>query len=567
MTPRLGQFAMTIICALVTMARGAAAQNVPPLAAPAQASPAGLPRLIAMSGTLVDAGGYPQPGIATLTFALYADEQGGTPLWSETHSVQADDRGRYTVRLGSETPLQLELFQSTEARWLGVRRSGEVEPGRVRLLSVPYSLKAGDAETLGGLPASAYLRVPAGGLSAARAADVSGDRTSSTTRPETIVPFGFENSGTPFGTAYGTGALNANQADGFYNAAFGYLALQSNTTGDANTAAGYQAMNYNTTGINNTASGWGALYNNTSGSNNTVAGLAALSSNLTGNGNTVIGYTAMQGSTTGSNNVAIGNGAGYYASGDNNIWIAHQGLGGENGAIYLGTAGTHTKTVLNGKVGVGTANPQGQLHLFGGATEDVFEGMGADLITGPGFNYGYAGASFGRGAGFFNVRPDAGAGAPNPSLRFMTVNIERMIITNEGKVGIGLSNPGHPLMMASGAHVTAGGAWTNASSRTLKDNIVDLPAADAFQAFARLKPVTFSYKADPTERHVGFIAEDVPDLVATADRKGLAPMDIVAVVTKVVQDQQKTIQTQQAEIADLKTRLARLEALLGGQIK
>lgn len=149
----------------------------------------------------------------------------------------------------------------------------------------------------------------------------------------------------------------------------------------------------------------------------------------------------------------------------------------------------------------------------------------------------------------------------------MTVNIERMIITNEGKVGIGVSNPGQPLTMASGAYVTAGGTWTNASSRTLKDNIVDLPAADAFQAFALLKPVTFSYKTDPTERHVGFIAEDVPDLVATADRKGLAPMDIVAVVTKVVQDQQKTIETQQAEIADLKTRLARLEALLGGQIK
>ena len=37
---------------------------------------------------------------------------------------------------------------------------------------------------------------------------------------------------------------------------------------------------------------------------------------------------------------------------------------------------------------------------------------------------------------------------------------------------------------------------------------------------------------------MGFIAEDVPDLVATKDRKGLSPMDIVAVLTKVLQEQQ-----------------------------
>ena len=52
-----------------------------------------------------------------------------------------------------------------------------------------------------------------------------------------------------------------------------------------------------------------------------------------------------------------------------------------------------------------------------------------------------------------------------------------------------------------------------------------------------------------------FIAEDVPDLVATKDRKGLSPMDIVAVVTKVVQDQQETIKDQGKEIQALKALL------------
>lgn len=75
------------------------------------------------------------------------------------------------------------------------------------------------------------------------------------------------------------------------------------------------------------------------------------------------------------------------------------------------------------------------------------------------------------------------------------------------------------------------------------------------ETLTRLDPVTFKYKADD-EAHVGFIAEDVPDLVATGDRKGLSAMDIVAVLTKVVQQQQKELSDQHEEINALKARLA-----------
>jgi hypothetical protein len=95
----------------------------------------------------------------------------------------------------------------------------------------------------------------------------------------------------------------------------------------------------------------------------------------------------------------------------------------------------------SGNVGIGTPTPGGQLHIFGAAGQDVFAGMGPDVINGPAMNYGYAGSSFGRGAGFFNVRPDASAVAPNPSLRFATSNVQRMIITNTGNVGIGTLSP------------------------------------------------------------------------------------------------------------------------------
>jgi hypothetical protein len=94
-------------------------------------------------------------------------------------------------------------------------------------------------------------------------------------------------------------------------------------------------------------------------------------------------------------------------------------------------------TEVAGKIGIGTTDPKTTLHLFGAAIGDVFAGMGPDPELGPSFNFGYSGFTFGRGSGFFNVRADALAVAPNPSLRFMTVGTQRMIITNTGKVGIG----------------------------------------------------------------------------------------------------------------------------------
>ncbi len=63
-----------------------------------------------------------------------------------------------------------------------------------------------------------------------------------------------------------------------------------------------------------------------------------------------------------------------------------------------------------------------------------------------------------------------------------------------------------------------------------------------------------------TEKHVGFIAEEAPDLIAAKDRKGLSPMDIVAVLTKVVKEQQETVQKQQAVINTLMEKLTQLEA-------
>jgi hypothetical protein len=93
------------------------------------------------------------------------------------------------------------------------------------------------------------------------------------------------------------------------------------------------------------------------------------------------------------------------------------------------------------------------------------------------------------------------------------------------------------------------------SSREYKDNINDLKKEDASQTLHGLNPVTFTYKECPQEQRVGFIAEDVPQLIATSDRKGLYAMDIVAVLTKVVQGQQETISALSAKVSELERML------------
>ena len=136
----------------------------------------------------------------------------------------------------------------------------------------------------------------------------------------------------------------------------------------------------------------------------------------------------------------------------------------------------------------------------------------------------------------------------NHDLHLSTNGNAKMIIKTNGNVGIGTTTPNYPLEMGSGAHVTAGGVWTNASSKKYKENIRNLTAEEAMAALEELRPTRFNYKVDKEDEYLGFIAEDVPDLVATPDRKGLSPMDIVAVLTKVVQ-------AQQAKIEELETRL------------
>jgi hypothetical protein len=192
----------------------------------------------------------------------------------------------------------------------------------------------------------------------------------------------------------------------------------------------------------------------------------------------------------------------------------------------------------DGDVGIGTASPARRLEV-----------SGTDLV-----GIKITDTSISNAAFFLYLR-DSSASLAGRQFSIFDENsgADRLIINSTGQIGIGgMLNPTNPLEHGNGAKLTAGGVWMDASSRALKMNIRSLSSSEALKALQKLNPVQFQYKAQPGENYVGFIAEDVPELVAASDRKSLSSMDVVAVLTKVLQEQQKTI-------AELKEKVNRLE--------
>ena len=155
----------------------------------AAATAVAVPKLVRFSGSFHPANGpasgTPAQTMESMTLSVYRDQTGGDALWHEIQNVVVDADGHYSVLMGAarNEGMPLDLFTSGEPRWLGVQfnRSGEAEQARVLLVSVPYALKAADADTLGGKPASAYLlAAPAVGTDSARESGVTAATTSTT---------------------------------------------------------------------------------------------------------------------------------------------------------------------------------------------------------------------------------------------------------------------------------------------------------------------------------------------------------------------------------------------------
>ncbi len=128
--------------------------------------------------------------------------------------------------------------------------------------------------------------------------------------------------------AFGHNALMNNNATA--NNAFGYNALTANTTGGSNAAFGHHALGANINGSANNAFGESALFSHTSGDNNNAFGAGALAYHVTGQHNNAFGKNALQNHT------------GSFASAFGGFALVNNTSGANNSAFGYASLGNNT---------------------------------------------------------------------------------------------------------------------------------------------------------------------------------------------------------------------------------
>ena len=372
-----GAVVVCLLCGLGLQAQqsDSSAPDDPNLSAAVQPAAGTIPRLIKFTGKInpqitpiaqmkeSDGGKNPSSMVLGATFSLYELPEGGSPLWSESQKVQVDEQGGYTVLLGATQPegLPLDLFTSGKALWLGVQPQlpGQVEQPRVLLVAVPYALKSSDADTLGGLPASAYMLAPnanAGqGSSATSLITVPPPVTfpppNPVQPPGSVPPVGsVTGAGIPNFAAMFTGSSTIGNSPIFIGAG-GKVGIGTTSPGAAldvtgdvsvtagnldlpatngagtagvitlgglpfahafgidNTFVGQQAGNFSASANGNTAVGAQSLISDTAGGNNVSVGFQSLLYNTSGYGNTALGTGSLYDNSDGYYNTAVGRSA------------------------------------------------------------------------------------------------------------------------------------------------------------------------------------------------------------------------------------------------------------------
>lgn len=393
----------SILTSFLVMCLFAAAQDSAPNAPTSNS--VDVPRLIKFSGVAKDDAGKPVAGFVGITFALYKEGEGGAPLWLETQNVQADAAGRYTVMLGVTRAegLPLDVFTGGEARWLGVRREGQSEQPRVLLVSVPYALKAHEAETLAGRSISEFVLNDSRTVAAGDSGAAAGAGRPTSARPSTPPP--------PSGPTTFTGS-NTTQIVGVTQSGSG--------TGLSATSTTHAALAGKITGTTNTAV-YGLASNTSSGSN--AAG-------VTGQSNTQLG-PGVQGVTTSSKGIGVqgvvnAKTGGVAVQGLNNATSgANAGVSGQSASVTAGSAGVVGNEVATtgqvfGMAGStsSTTNYSAGVTGFEGAITGVVYGVSGGTNSTTQFSSavsGYEGATTGQVSGVGGAAASTTAGAAGVS--------------------------------------------------------------------------------------------------------------------------------------------------------
>lgn len=507
----------------------------------AQSSPS-VPPLMRFDGVFMAADGR-TTGTETVELAVYDAESGGTRLWEETQVVTVD-AGRYSVMVGASTTGGLPAAVLAGDRWLELRFSRGAAPvPRVRMTSVPYALRAADADTLRGLPASAFLR--ADSPAAADGADPAAGAAGREATPRV-------NTGTPGYLGRFTNVTDLTSSVMFENA--GRLGVGTTTPADvlhvrftdgSGSFTGYAVQN-----LSSAATAYsGMLFYDQNGNLGQFQGF----------NNVTKEYRI--------NNIAPGGSINFMLNSTPRFTVAAQGIG-------IGTVAPQDPIdIASGFVRAGAGFRMAGPNIFTGLTQES-----SSQILNIGVNDGRAGAHLlGTNGGFFRVDSRSNQPLFQWYSKETTVGQEdrRMWLNSDGTFFV----PGVRSTTVSSSPVAVlidanGQLGIATSSRRYKEDIRDM--GEASSGLMALRPVTYRYRdagggvsgaARPVE--YGLIAEEVadvyPDLVAHLANGEIETVQyhkVNAMLLNEVQKQHRQIEAQHHELDALRAELEALKRLV-----
>jgi hypothetical protein len=353
------------------------------------------------------------------------------------------------------------------------------------------------------------------------------------------------------------------------NSFLGNAAGFANTTGEHNVFVGSAAGGLNTTGSYNSFLGRYAGHENTNGSSNTFTGEGAGNLNTTGSFNTFIGREAGYNNTTASYNTFLGRWAGHAnTTGESNTFGGHY-------SGYSNTTGSFN-TFL-GRL-AGYSNSTGSSNTFTGQYAGYGNITGvSNTFVGRSSGYGNTSGSYntfvGRWSGYSNA-----TGHKNVFLGYQAGYNE----TGSNKLYIHNSDLPDPLIYGEFdtrvVKINGGLQLVDVASSSdldLKRNIRTLE--DSLEKITGLRGVSFEWRTEEfpdkgfkAGRHIGLVAQEVeriiPEIVRTDrdGKKSLAYDKLTAVLVEAVKEQQAELNSQRAQIEELKQMVKQLASASSG---
>lgn len=398
-------------------------------------------------------------------------------------------------------------------------------------------------------------------------------------------------------TAIGSSTLRINTT-GNDNTALGYFTLRNNQTGFGNTGAGVSSIRNNQTGNYNSALGLFSMESNLTGSNNVSIGAFSLRENLSGEDNVAVGIVAMEENLSGSENVANGHSAMQNNSvGNYNVAVGSESLFENSNTSYNTAIGYRAFYGYNLDAGSALSFNPADIQL---TSEKIYVPAHGFTI---GNTYRFEFTSTGTAPGGIVINDDryfliSDADSVQLIGDFTTIGtgvhtitpLQGRDITNATIIGAnaqptksnqvtlgdnavtevrtyGSLIPGTDGIQNIGSiserwnDIYALNNVINTSDRRLKKEINDLTYG--INKVMSLKPVSYKWKNNENGVRLGFIAQDlnnvIHEVVYEGDDQdktlGVRYSELIPVLTKAIQEQQELIKKMEERIYLLESQL------------